>query len=98
MEGMATNQLSHWRRVLVICGYAALSSSIMLHIAMWLRAEQLHGFWGHLNEASRWFQLIDLTSLLAIVLCLFGVGWRRWLGAALGLMSFLLCCAIAEGL
>lgn len=98
MESMETHQLSRLRRVLMTCGYAVLSLSFMLHIALWLREQQLHGFWGHFNEASRWFQLIDLTSLLAIVLCLFGVGWRRWLGAALGLMSFLLCCAIAEGL
>ena len=66
-------------------------SVIALHIAMWVRAERLHGFWGHFDEASRWFQSIDLTSLLAIVLCLFGIGWRGWLGSALGLLSF--CCA-----
>jgi hypothetical protein len=65
---------------------------------MWVRAEQLHGFWGHFNEASHWFQVIDLTSLLAIILCLFGMGWRRWVGSTLGLLSFVLCCGYAAGL
>jgi hypothetical protein len=90
--------LSSWRRGFVVCGYAALSLSMVLHIAMWFRVERLHGFWGHFDEASRWFQAIDLTSLLAIALCLFGIGWRRWLGSALGLLSFLLCCGYAAGL
>jgi hypothetical protein len=64
---------------------------------MWIRAEALNGFWGHLSEASRWFQLIDIASLLALVLCLFGTGWRRWIGSALGFVSFLLCCVAAAG-
>jgi len=79
-------------------GYAAVCLSVVLHIAIWVRAEQLHGFWEHLNEASRWFQAIDLASLIAIVLCLFGTGWRRWLGSTVGLLSFLLCCGYAAGL
>jgi hypothetical protein len=79
-------------------GYAAVCLSVVLHIAMWVRAEQLHGFWEHLNEASRWFQVIDLASSVAIVLCLFGIGWRRWLGSTVGLLSFLLCCGYAAGL
>lgn len=87
-----------WRRVAARCGCTALVLSGVLHIAMWIRVEQLHGFWNHLSEASRWFQMIDLTSLLAVLLCLFGTGWQRWLSSALGLMSFLLCCGYAAGL
>ena len=90
--------MSRLRRTIWMCGLGALCLSLLLHFAFWLRAEQLHGFWGHFNEASRWFQVIDLTALLEIVLCLFGIGWRRWLGSALGLVSFLLCCAYAVGL
>jgi hypothetical protein len=91
-------KLRPWRRSIAICGYAFVYIALSLHVAMWVRAEQLHGFWDHLGEAARWFQAIILTSLLAIILCLFGTGWRRWVGSALGLVSFLLCCLAAEGL
>ena len=64
---------------------------------MWTRARQLHGFWGHLGEASRWFQAIDLASLLVVTLFLFGIGWRRWLGVFLGLLSFLLAVHMRLG-
>jgi hypothetical protein len=91
-------QVSGWRRGLAIFGYAALCLSIVLHFALWVRVAQLHGLWGHFSEAFRWFQAIDLTSLLAFILCLFGIGWRRWVGSTLGLLSFLLCCGYAVGL
>ena len=74
MKVQANEQLNKWRRITALCGYVALCLSLALHIGMWIRAEQLHGLWGHFDEASRWFQLIDLASLLAVVLCLFGLG------------------------
>ena len=98
MGNSERKQLSGWRRGLAIFGYAALCLSIVLHVAMWVRVEQLHGFWGHFSEASLWFQAIDLTSLLAFILCLFGIGWRRWLGSTIGLLSFVLSCGYAAGL
>jgi hypothetical protein len=79
-------------------GYVALALAALLHVAMWIRVGKLDGFWGHFAEASRWFLMIDLFSLLAIVLCLFGIGWRRWVGSAFGFLSFLLCCGYAMGL
>ena len=91
-------QLSIWRRGFAKSGYAALCMSIVLHISMWIRVEQLHGFWGHFTEASGWFQAIDLTSILAIILCLFGIGWRRWVSSTLGLLSLVLCMGYAAGL
>ena len=96
MQELQGRHLSSWRRGIVVCGYAALGLSIVLHIAFWARAGQLGGFWGHFNEVSRWFQAIALTSILAVILCPFGTGWRRWLGSILGLLSFLLCCMYAD--
>jgi hypothetical protein len=87
-----------WRKWLLTSGYVALVVVIALHFAMWARAEELHGFWGHTNEAARWFQAIDVVSFVAITFCLFGMGWRRWVGLALGLASLVLCCMYAAGL
>jgi hypothetical protein len=44
MEDPGSNQLSGSRRVITTCGYAMLCLSVLLHIAMWVRAEQLLGF------------------------------------------------------
>jgi hypothetical protein len=71
---------------------------LALHYAFWARAQALGGFWGHLDEATRWFQVIDLISLLVTILCLFGIGWRRWVGSSVGVASFLLSCMYAIGL
>ena len=73
-------------------GYLFLATAIAVHIGFWFRAKQLNGFWGHLNEAGRWMQTIDALSLLAFVLLLSGIGWKRWFGSCLALGSFILCC------
>jgi len=90
--------LKPWRRVMLWSGYVALILAALLHVAMWVRVGKLNGFWGHFEEASRWFQIIDLFSLLAMILFLFGIGWRRWVGSTIGFASFVLCCGYAAGL
>jgi hypothetical protein len=79
-------------------GCLLLTIAIAVHIGFWLRTKELNGFWGHLNEASRWMQMIDVLSLLAFILFLFGKGRKRGLGSSLALGSFLLCCGYAAGL
>jgi hypothetical protein len=91
-------QISTWQKTISVAGYVAANLLIPLHYAFWRRAEELHGYWGHLNEASRWLQTIDAASLCVIVLCLFGVGWKRWLGSTIGVISFALSCMYAIGL
>jgi hypothetical protein len=93
-----TNRLAGWRRTLLISGYFFLFAAIAVHIGVWWRATVLHGFWGHLDEASRWMQTIDVLSLLALIFCLFGRGLWRWLGSTVAFGSFLLCCGYAAGL
>jgi hypothetical protein len=87
-----------WRKAAFICGCVALVVAIVLHFFFWARAQALHGFWGHLDEAARWFQAIDVASLFAIALCLFGSGWKRWICASIGAASFVLRCIYAMGL
>ena len=89
--------MSPWRRWISWVGYVGIFLLPALHCAFWRRAVALGGFWGHLDEAARWFQAIDLTALL-VVLCLFGVGWKRWAGTACGVVSFALTCMYAMGL
>ena len=90
--------MSPWRRWISRVGYVGVFLLPALHVAFWRRAGALGVFWGHLDEAARWFQAIDLTSLLVILCCLFGVGWRRWAGTACGVVSFALTCIYAMGL
>jgi hypothetical protein len=92
------SRLAAWRRGLLVAGYAFLLSAVAVHIAFWSRAKTLNGFWGHLDEAARWMQVIDLLSLLSFIFCLFGKGLRRWIGSSLAFGSFLLCCGYAAGL
>jgi hypothetical protein len=56
------------------------------------------GFGDTLNEAGLWSQAIDLTSVLVILCCSFGGGWRRWAGTACGAVSFALTCMYGMGL
>jgi hypothetical protein len=86
------------RRWISNAGYADVGLLLALHYAFWYRAEALHGYWGHFNEASRWFQIIDLASLLVCLCCLFGSGWKRWFGTVSGLLSLLLSFGYAMGL
>jgi hypothetical protein len=90
--------VSPWRRWVSRVGYVGVFVLPALHGDFWLRAGALGGFWGHLDEAARWYQAIDLTSLLVILCCLFGVGWRRWIGATCGFVSFALTFMYAMGL
>ena len=90
--------MSQWRVLVSLFGYVMAVLLIVLHIAFWMRAQALHGYWGHLNEATYWFQIIDVASLLVVLCCLFGIGWKRWIGLAIGMSSFILCCAYAIGL
>lgn len=87
-----------WGRWISRAGYVGVALLLALHCALWWRAFALGGFWGRLNEAGRWLQAILLISLLVIVCCLFGAGWRRWIGAACGVVSFALTCMYAMGL
>ncbi len=103
ISGLVTNfrimmPMSPWRRWISWVGYVGVFLMPALHGAFWRRAAALGGFWGHLNEASLWFQAIDLTSVLVILCCLFGVGWRRWVGTACGVLSFALTSMYAMGL
>jgi len=93
-----TTQLAEWRRALLALGYFLLFAAVGTHIGFWSRANALHGFWGHFNEAARWMQAIDALSLLSLIFCLFGSGLKRWLGSSLAFCSFLLCCGYAAGL
>jgi hypothetical protein len=93
-----TTQLAGWRRALLSLGYSLLFAAIAAHIGFWSRANILHGFWGHFNEAARWMQAIDALSLLSFVFCFFGRGLKRWLGSSLAFSSFLLRCGYAAGL
>jgi len=79
-------------------GYFGVAILLALHVAFWRRAGQLHGYWGHLDEAGRWFQVMDLISVLAFLFCLFGAGWKRWVGSTLGLLSLVLSFGYAMGL
>jgi hypothetical protein len=90
--------LSQKRLWLSRAGYFGLALLIALHVAFWRRAGALLGYWGHLDEASRWFQVIDLISMLVLLACLFGSGWKRWVGSALGLLSLMLSFGYAMGL
>jgi hypothetical protein len=90
--------VSPWRRWLSRVGYIGVAILPALHVAVWWRAYALGGFWGHLSEAGEWLQAIDLVSLLVVLCCLFGVGWKRWVGAACGVVSFVLTCMYAVGL
>lgn len=90
--------MSPWRRWISRVGYVGVFLLPALHGALWRRAGTLGGFWGHLDEAARWFQMIDPTSLLVILCCLFGAGWKRWAGTACGVVSFALTCLYASGL
>ena len=90
--------VSSLRRRISRAGYIGVALLPALHGALWWRASALGGFWGHLNEAGRWFQAVLLISLLVILCCLFGDGWRRWVGAACGIASFALVCIYATGL
>jgi hypothetical protein len=87
-----------WRRSIALAGYFGVGFLLFLHCAFWTRAQALHGFWGHLNEAGRWFQLIDIASLLVTIFCLLGTGWKRWMGSFFGFASLLLSCIYAVGL
>ena len=87
-----------WRRWLSRVGYVGVFLLPVLHGAFWRRAGALGGFWGHTDEAARWLQAIDVTSLLVILCCLFGVGWMRWAGTACGVVSFALTFMYAMGL
>jgi hypothetical protein len=71
---------------------------LALHIAFSWRAYALGGFWGHLNEASRWLQAIALVSLLVALCCFFGIGWKRWTGVACGIASFAMAFLYGAGL
>lgn len=86
------------RRWISNIGYAGTGFLVVLHYAFWYRAEALHGYWSHFNEASRWFQIIDLSSLFVCLFCLFGSGWKRWFGTFVGLLSLLLSFGYAMGL
>lgn len=79
-------------------GYFGLVLLLTLHNAFWRRVGVLHGFWGHLDEASRWFKVIDVVSLFTLLACLFGFGWKRWVGSSLGLLSLMLSFGYAMGL
>jgi hypothetical protein len=81
-----------------LAGYIAAGLLIVLHFAFWERAKALHGYWNHFDEVARWFQAIDAASLLVFLCCLFGIGWKRWVGSALGIASFVLGCMYAMGL
>jgi len=87
-----------WRRWVSRVGYGGLLVLVALHIAVWCRAYALGGFWGHLNEATRWLQIIALVSLLVAFCCVFGIGWKRWAGAAFGIASFVMAFLYAAGL
>ncbi len=79
-------------------GYVGVALLLLLHLAFWWRASALQGYWGHLDEASRWFQTIDLVSVVVLLCCLLGTGWKRWVGSALGLLSLVLSFGYARGL
>jgi hypothetical protein len=79
-------------------GYVGVFLLPALHAAFWRRADFLGGFWGHTDEASRWLQTIDLTSLLVVLCSLFGVGWKKWVSVACGSVSFAFACMYAMGL
>ena len=79
-------------------GYVGVVLLLALHIALWWRVDTLHGFWGHFNEASRWLQAILLLSLLVSICCLFGAGWKRWVGSTLGFLSLIVSLGYAAGL
>jgi hypothetical protein len=86
------------RRWIARAGYAGVLVLVALHIAIWCRAYTLGGFWGHLNEASQWLQTIALVSLLVASCCFFGIGWKRWAGAAFGIASFVMAFLYGAGL
>ena len=91
--------MSSWRRWISRVGYAGVLVLVVLHVAVWWRAHALGGFYpGHLNEASRWIQIIALVSLLVAFCCFFGIGWKRWAGAAFGIASFVMAFLYAAGL
>lgn len=79
-------------------GYFGLMLLLALHTALWRRVDALHGFWGHLDEASRWFQVLDVVSIFTLLGCLFGFGWKRWVGSSLGLLSLMLSFGYAMSL
>lgn len=93
---MAT--VSLWRRWISRVGYGGVLVLVALHIAIWWRAYALSGFWGHLNEASRWLQAIALISLLVVFCCFFGIGWKRWIGMICGIASFVMTLLYGAGL
>jgi hypothetical protein len=86
------------RRWIANAGYVGIILLVATHFALWWRADALHGFWGHLDEASRWLQVLFVSSLLACMCCLFGVGWKRWIGATLALVSLVFSLGYAAGL
>jgi hypothetical protein len=90
--------VSRWRRQTSRVGYVGVFVLLALHVVFWRRADALGGFWGHFNEASRWFQAIALASLLVILCCFFGVGWKRWAGVGCGLASLAMCFLYGAGL
>jgi len=87
-----------WRRWVFRIGGAGIALLFAFHAAFWWRAGVLGGFWGHFREVGVWFQAIGLTSLLVIVCCLFGVGWKRWVGVACGITSLVLTFLYGAGL
>jgi hypothetical protein len=94
----STWTMNPWRRWISWVGYVGVFLLFAPHGAFWQRAGALGGCWGHLNEAGLWFQAIDLTSVLVILCCSFGGGWRRWAGTARGAVSFALTCMYGMGL
>jgi hypothetical protein len=79
-------------------GYVGVVLLLALHIALWWRVDTLHGFWGHLDEASRWLRTILLLSLVVSICCFFGSGWKRWVGSILGFLSLMATRGYAAGL
>jgi hypothetical protein len=86
------------RRWISRTGYVGVALLLLLHLAFWWRAGALHGYWGHFDEASRWFQTIDLLSVVVLLCCLLGDGWKPWVGSAFGLLSLVLSFGYAMGL
>lgn len=90
--------ISERRTWIARTGYVGVVLLFAVHLAFWWRVSVLHGFWGHLDEASKRLQSIGLISFLVVLCCLVGAGWRRWVGSILGLLSLVLSFGYAMGL
>jgi multisubunit Na+/H+ antiporter MnhG subunit len=77
------------RRVLFVCGIAALAISVALVVGSYLRPVKFHDYFKQADEARPWVNWGMDSALIGFAFCFFGTGRWRIVSAVLGFVLLL---------